>query len=170
MELMVVIAIISIVSVTIGPGLKKAYESFRIKQTVDEFVSLMKSCRSYYLIFNEFPEDTGKGELPKNLKYFTPSHFFNKTLYSNKYYKLNIIPYGGTGYDVENWLVKDDEPSAAKNTLLTMYFNTSNDREKLKKELEKIFSPTDFKLWYWSGYILGVYFQELTGISTNGYY
>ena len=162
MELMVVIAIISIVSVTIGPGLKKAYESFRIKQTVDEFVSLMKSCRSYYLIFNEFPEDTGKGELPKNLEYFTPSHFFKKTLYSDKYYKLNIIPYGGTGYDVE----KDDD----KNTLLTMYFKTSNDREKLKKELEKIFSPTDFKLWDRSGYILGVYFQELTGISTNGYY
>ena len=66
--------------------------------------------------------------------------------------------------------MKNNEPKAAKHALLTMYFNTSDDREKLKKELEKIFSPTDFRLWYCSGYNLGVYFQELTGISTNGYY
>ena len=28
----------------------------------------------------------------------------------------------------------------------------------------------DFRVWYWNGYNLGIYFQELTGISINGYY
>lgn len=51
-----------------------------------------------------------------------------------------------------------------------MYFNKETDREKIQKNLEKIFLPEDFRVWYWNGYNLGIYFQELTGISINGYY
>lgn len=96
-ELMVVIGVISIVGIVIGPGLKKTYEDFKIKQTVDEVFTLINTCRAHYLIFNEFPEDTGKQEIHKTLKFFMPSHFFNRMLYDDKYYKLNIHPYGGTG-------------------------------------------------------------------------
>ena len=90
MELMVVIAIISICGYVISPHIKKFYEDFMIKQTVNEFVDIMNACRSHYLIFNEFPNDGGGGEIPKNLSFFVPSNFFNKTLYAG---------YAGKNYD-----------------------------------------------------------------------
>ena len=139
-----------------------------IKQTVNEFVDIMNACRSHYLIFNEFPNDGGGGEIPKNLSFFVPSNFFNKTLYAGyagKNYDFTRVPYGGTGYDIENWLV------GRGFSLLTMYFSSDKNREKVKKELDKIFQSDDFKIWLWNGrYSLGVFFKELNGCFENRYF
>jgi len=164
-ELMVVVGIISIVGMIVSPGIKKIYEDLKMDKTANEVVSLMNSCRSYYLIFNEIPKDYDPGKMPKTLKEFVPSSFFNKTLYDNAYYTLNIVPFGGTNYDVDNWLHDN------KAALITMYFKTAKDRVKMKTKLDKIFQPDDFKLWQWNGaYELGIFFQEVTGCNENRYY
>lgn len=167
MELMVVIGIISIIGLIVAPDFKKIYEDFKVEQTADELVSVMNACRSYYLIFNEFPPDSPSCCLPKNLSPFMPSCFFNKDLESDQCYSYNISVYGGSGYDVENWL-HDKERKAA---LITMYFGTDRDRSKVKTKLDKIFQPNDLRLWQWGeDYELGIYFQELRECNENRYY
>ena len=52
---MVVIGVIAILGVLIGPGVKKAYDDFKINKTLQEADTLITSLRSYYLIFNKPP-------------------------------------------------------------------------------------------------------------------
>ena len=52
-EMMVVIGIIAILSSFVVPGIKKAYDDFKLRQTYDNINIVMQAMRSYYLIFNE---------------------------------------------------------------------------------------------------------------------
>ena len=158
-ELMVVIGIISIIGIFVGPGMKKAYEDFKINQTVDETLSLMSVCRFCYLIFNEFPDDTDIGYMGYDLKDFLPNHFFKKI---GNEYKFNIVPYNGTGYDIDNWMEMGDRNMA----LISVFFKNATTRNKIKNRLNRFFLPSDFKTWEYNGYALGIYFQKLK--KTNG--
>ena len=79
---MVVVVIITILGVIVGPGFKKAYEDFLLKETLSNADVLLQSYRSYYLIYNEFPGDTGDGKIAKEVATFLPSNFFLKQKYS----------------------------------------------------------------------------------------
>ena len=106
MELMVVIGIITIVGITIGPGLKKAYEDFRIRKTLDETNTLINGYRSYYLIFNQVSGDAPEGTIPANVVEFFPSSYVDKEIEGENQYSLSVSPYGGKdfAYDFQNWM------------------------------------------------------------------
>ena len=75
-ELMVVIGIITILGGIIVPGVKKAYNDFYMKKTLVEATILVSACRSYYLVYNEFPADTTAGYIIEDLAQFVPSNLF----------------------------------------------------------------------------------------------
>ena len=107
MELMVVIGIISIIGMAIGPGLKKTYQEFKINETLDITDILIKSLRSYYLIYNEFPKDGGCNNIPFSLSHFLSSYLFKREIIDGLYFGLtNHLPYGddNSRWDFQNWL------------------------------------------------------------------
>ena len=57
---MVVISIVGILVLIAVPGFKKAYQDFWIQRTLSDADTLLQSCRSYYLIYNEIPPDSQK--------------------------------------------------------------------------------------------------------------
>ena len=101
---MVVVGIITILGVIVGPSLKKAYDDFLMKKTLSDADTLMSSCRSYYLIYNEFPADTRGDYIIKDLATFVPSKFFKKIKmvdttsesYINDVYQLIIKPFNNS--------------------------------------------------------------------------
>lgn len=103
-ELMVVIGIISIIGSVVGPGLKKAYEDFRVKKTLDETDMLISSYRSYYLVFNEFPIDNIAGREDWDIE--TVSIFMPLRTFKNGWF--SVKPYGiendNASYDFQNWI------------------------------------------------------------------
>ena len=118
-ELMIVIAIISLISIIAKPGLKKAYEDFQIKQTVELTDALMKCYRSYYLIFNEFPKDVKGNYIPGKVACIFPSNYFKKSksydsnsTNSSYNYQLTKIPYGSPYFDFDNWIFYDKAPTS----------------------------------------------------------
>ena len=102
-EMMVVIGIIAIVVGGAIPGLKKAYQNFKINQTLDHMNTFMSAFKSFYLVKNEFPGDSKANYLNIDYTWCLPSDYYTRTL-SNSEYQLNITPYQGTFYDIDNWL------------------------------------------------------------------
>ena len=117
---MVVVGIITILGVVVGPGLKKTYDDFIMKKTLSDADALLQACRSYYLIYNEFPADDGQGDyIVEDLAPFVPSNYFNKTKTRqmvdgayNYYYQLTVKPFNnsisGVRWDFDNWITWGD--------------------------------------------------------------
>ena len=107
--MMVVIGLIAIVGAWAIPGLKKAYDSFKIAETFDHLDTFRSSFRAYYLIMNEFPEDGARSGsatyIPKNVAWCIPSSYYTRTLnWDGQQYKLKATPYRADVYDIDNWL------------------------------------------------------------------
>ena len=105
-EMMVVIGIIAIITLWAVPGIKKAYEDFKIKETLSHVDTFVSSFRSFYLIKNEFPEDSGNNYVKTKYAWCLPNSYYTRTL-RNSEYQLNIKPYQATAYDIDNWLFSD---------------------------------------------------------------
>jgi prepilin-type N-terminal cleavage/methylation domain-containing protein len=54
-EIIVALCIVAILTAIAIPGFKKATEDFRLNATLEDTLDIMKACRAYYLIFNEWP-------------------------------------------------------------------------------------------------------------------
>ena len=113
-ELMVVVGIITILGVIVGPGLKKTYDDFLMKKTLADAATLVSACRTYYLIYNEYPTDSKSGYIVEDLAPFVPSNLFNKTktsqYASGEYhdsYALTMNPFNDPTlkWDINNWII-----------------------------------------------------------------
>ncbi|MDR1254884.1 MAG: type II secretion system GspH family protein [Puniceicoccales bacterium] len=100
-EIIVTLCIVAILTAIAVPGFKKATEDYRLNSTVEDTLSILKACRNYYLIFNEFPPDADWDDIPDKLRPFVSNHLINAS--TRKWARK---PLGKTsyGYDVENWL------------------------------------------------------------------
>lgn len=117
-EMMIVLCLISIVMTYAVPEIKKAYEDFRVNETLEHVRTLISSFRSYYLLQNEFPEDSSTRNLVrKNSIWCLPSCYYTRDLKNEQEYYLRIKPYQGTYYDIDNWIKKEDK----KNFHITIF-------------------------------------------------
>ena len=105
-ELMVVIGIITIICSVVGPGFKKFYDDFYMKKTLVDAATLVSACRSYYLVYNEFPADTTAGYIIEDLAQFVPSNLFNKTKINQNSYEFATTPFNNSTFkwDINNWI------------------------------------------------------------------
>ena len=103
LEMMVVIGLIALITGWAVPGIKKAYEDFRIKETLSHIDTYISSSRSYYLIKSEFVEDATPDLLKPHAAIFFPKYYHTRTIYYNRYY-MNVKPYRGTTYDIDGWV------------------------------------------------------------------
>ena len=102
LEMLVVIGIVALITSWAVPGIKKAYEDFKFRQTFDELNTIVSSFRAFYLIQGEFPEDSGNNYVKTYYAWCLPSNYYTRTL-KNSEYQLNVKPYKATSYDVDNW-------------------------------------------------------------------
>jgi type II secretory pathway pseudopilin PulG len=93
------------------PGFKKATEDFRLNATLEDTVDILKACRAYYLIFNEFPLDWSAG-IPDNLCPFVPSHLIDPRPSYGSLHQWVRKPLGKTAYryDLDNFMNTGDKP------------------------------------------------------------
>jgi hypothetical protein len=97
------------------PGFKKATEDFRLNEFACNFDSLIKSFRSYYLIFNEWLGDTNANNIPTgNIRYFLPHH-----LYKGNQFIYRPLRNSGIAFDCENWI--GNSGASMKTVGLTAY-------------------------------------------------
>lgn len=106
-EMMMVICLIAITATWAVPSLKKAYEDFCLDESFYHLDTFVTSFKSFYLIENEFPEDSDIGKVRSDYAWCLPSHFYTRNL-KNSAYQLNIKPYQATSYDINNWLLYKD--------------------------------------------------------------
>jgi type II secretory pathway pseudopilin PulG len=80
------------------PGFRKATEDFRLNATLEDTLDIMKACRNYYIIFNEWPPDGGRNTIPAgNIRYFLPNH-----LYKGDQFIYRSLGKSGNAFDFEN--------------------------------------------------------------------
>jgi prepilin-type N-terminal cleavage/methylation domain-containing protein len=75
-EIVVTLCIVAILTAIAIPGFKKATEDFRLNSTLEDTLDILKACRSYYLIFNEFPPNVWD-DIPDKLLPFVPRHLID---------------------------------------------------------------------------------------------
>ncbi|MDR0647173.1 MAG: prepilin-type N-terminal cleavage/methylation domain-containing protein [Puniceicoccales bacterium] len=100
-EIVVTLCIVAILTAIAIPGFRKATEDFRLNSTLEDTVDILKACRNYYLIFNEFPLDSCDSVIPNRLRLFVPHRLINTATG-----KWNALPLGNKAYsyDIDNWM------------------------------------------------------------------
>ena len=147
---MVVISIISILTLIAVPNFKRAYEDFSIKKTCGDVEEYCSGIQAYYLIMNEFMKDFLPEKINANIKWIFPSSFYKGSM-------MNIAPYGGGCYDIENWL--------GDSTILSFWLalrsiGKANLREKLRDILSKYLNR-DCTLRSEYGAFIAIWFPEV---------
>jgi prepilin-type N-terminal cleavage/methylation domain-containing protein len=105
-EIVVALCIVAILSAIAIPGFKKATEDFRLNSTLEDTLDIMKACRAYYLIFNEWPADTNCDDIPDRLLPFVPRHLINPERGRGDLdHSWNCKPLWNQSYcyDIDNW-------------------------------------------------------------------
>ncbi|MDR2769327.1 MAG: type II secretion system GspH family protein [Puniceicoccales bacterium] len=154
-EIIVALCIVAILSAIAIPGFRKATEDIRMNIYVNEVVNLVKSFRSYYLIFNEFPPNATNGDLiPNVLIPFIPRHYVTNKRKGTEWY-FNCHPLGNTKnwYDLDNTMTmtQHNYNTCAVATMLTSSSDINPCLEKLKLIFDERFLVTDTTNWVnWS--------------------
>jgi hypothetical protein len=94
------VAILSAIAI---PGFRKATEDFRLNSTLEDTLDIMKVCRAYYLIFNEWPPDVWD-DIPDKLCPFVPNHLIDPNRgQSNHLHRWSHRPLGkaACNYDLD---------------------------------------------------------------------
>jgi prepilin-type N-terminal cleavage/methylation domain-containing protein len=104
-EIIVALCIVAILSAIAIPGFRKATEDFRLNSTLEDTLDIMKACRAYYLIFNEWPPNVSN-DIPDKLYPFVPSHLIDPRPSYGSLHQWNHRPLGKTAYnyDLDNWM------------------------------------------------------------------
>jgi prepilin-type N-terminal cleavage/methylation domain-containing protein len=108
-EIVVSLCIVAILAAIAVPGFKKATEDFRLNATLEDTLDILKACRAYYLIFNEFPPDCSDN-IPDKLCPFVPSRLIDPRPSQGSLHRWNCRPLGKTAYnyDLENFMTNGD--------------------------------------------------------------
>jgi prepilin-type N-terminal cleavage/methylation domain-containing protein len=125
-EIVVTLCIVAILTAIAIPGFRKATEDFRLNSTLEDTVDILKACRNYYLIFNEFPSNV-YNDIPAKLLPFVPSHLIDpRPSYGNSH-RWNRIPLGKTayGYDLDNFMDTGKKPHSMGVSLYGIRQNTA---------------------------------------------
>lgn len=106
LELMVVVSIVGIFTLVAVPNFKKAYQDFCKQKTLSDADTLLQSYRSYYLIRNEFSEDSAAGNIMEDVVCFLPFNFFKRRRETTKGYSLSLTPFydSKSSWDFNNWI------------------------------------------------------------------
>ena len=140
LEMMVVIGIIAIITQWAVPGIKKAYEDFKVKETYSHIDTFITSFRSYYLVRSEFPADSTPDLVKKNYVWCLPSNFYKRTEKNANEYYIHIKPYEGTSYDVDAWIT-----SSSQNFHMTLWTNVPDKwYERLIKRYDYVLKRTNY--------------------------
>ena len=91
----------------------------------------MSSFKAFYLVINEFPEDSSNNWAKTYYAWCLPNNYYTRVL-RNSEYQLNVKPYQATAYDIDNWLSFDQH----KQFYVTIYRNP-NAREWYVRLQEK---------------------------------
>lgn len=168
-EMLVVIGIIAIVTMSAIPSLKGIYRDFRVRQTLEEVDTFITGMRSHYLIMNAFPEDCVVNQVKIKEAWCLPRNFYSFT--SGEYYNLVPRPYGkkasgnnSPAYDIDSWL-----PSKRK-MLFTVRYLENNILGIYKTKLQQTYShlTLDTSGDVGSGCV-GIPFPEINGLNVNQY-
>ncbi|MDR1255061.1 MAG: hypothetical protein LBJ78_03515, partial [Puniceicoccales bacterium] len=127
------------------PGFRKVTEDFRLNSTLEDTLDILKACRNYYLIFNEWPPDTNCDDIPDCLLPLVPRHLINpKRGRGDLDHSWNCKPLRNPGYcyDINNW----DGRTVA---LTLLGIGDGADWDKIYPRLQSIigkryFIPTDY--------------------------
>ncbi|MDR0647706.1 MAG: hypothetical protein LBF43_04805, partial [Puniceicoccales bacterium] len=103
------------------PGFRKVTEDFRLNTTLEDTVDILKACRAYYLIFNEFPPDCNDN-IPDKLCPFVPRHLMNPSK------RWNRRPLGKTAYnyDLDNVMSLNYNPHSMGVSLINIKPGTAD--------------------------------------------
>jgi hypothetical protein len=83
------------------PGFKKTTEDFRLNTTLEDTLDIMKACRAYYLIFNEFPPNIWD-DIPDKLLPFVSRHLIDPNRGHAGYaHRWSRKPLGKTAYNYD---------------------------------------------------------------------
>jgi prepilin-type N-terminal cleavage/methylation domain-containing protein len=134
-EVVVTLCIVAILTAIAIPGFRKATEDFRLNATLEDTVDILKACRNYYLIFNEFPPDANWDAIPDKLRPFVPSHLMNL---STKKWNRKPLGKAAYGYDVENWMADTSHKPYTSGVSLTGIRSNTTDLEKCYRKLRSI--------------------------------
>ncbi|MDR0647630.1 MAG: prepilin-type N-terminal cleavage/methylation domain-containing protein, partial [Puniceicoccales bacterium] len=147
-EIVVALCIVAILAAIAIPGFRKATEDFRLNATLEDTVDILKSFRAYYLIFNEFPPDTGNSGVPARLRPFLPNRLINPATG-----KWNVVPLGkkAYSYDIDNWMtISSQKPHSIAISLCGIMQNTT-DRNKCYNKFK---SSMGARYIYFGGFML----------------
>jgi prepilin-type N-terminal cleavage/methylation domain-containing protein len=120
-EIVVTLCIVAILAAIAIPGFRKVTEDFRLNATLEDTLDIMKACRVYYLIFNEFLPDTSTNGIPNRLRPFLPYHLI-KTATGN----WNRAALGKYSYDIDNFMTSSNKPHSAGVSLSGLKPNTAD--------------------------------------------
>jgi prepilin-type N-terminal cleavage/methylation domain-containing protein len=134
-EIVVTLCIVTILTAIAVPGFKKATEDFRLNATLEDTLDIMKACRNYYLIFNEFPPDANWDDVPDKLRPFLPHHLINS---SQRKWARRPLGKTSYGYDVENWMNDSSHKPRSVGVSLTGIRSNATDLEKCYRKFRSI--------------------------------
>jgi prepilin-type N-terminal cleavage/methylation domain-containing protein len=138
-EIIVALCIVAILTAIAIPGFKKATEDFRVNSTVEDTLNIIKACRNYYLIFNEFPPNVNN-DIPDKLLPFVPKYLVDPNRGKDGHaHRWNRRPLGKTAYnyDVDNFMQEDYSPHGMGVSLYGIHQNTT-DWNKLYSKFKPI--------------------------------
>jgi type II secretory pathway pseudopilin PulG len=127
-EIIVALCIVAILTAIAVPGFRKATEDFRLNATLEEVVDILKACRNYYLIFNEFPPNL-VDDIPDKLYPFVPRHLIDPNRgQSNHAHRWARRPLGKAAYkyDLDNFMNTSYKPHSAGVSLYNLRPNTAD--------------------------------------------
>jgi prepilin-type N-terminal cleavage/methylation domain-containing protein len=111
-EIIVALCIVAILTAIAVPGFKKATEDFRVNSTLEDTLSILKACRNYYLIFNEFPPNVND-DIPDKFLPFVPRYLIDPNRGKDGHaHRWNRRPLGKTAYnyDLDNFMGTSNKP------------------------------------------------------------
>ena len=110
---MLVVAIIGLVASMAMPVAKKYRTSSAERDYIADFSDLVSSARAYYLVHNEWPEDSSHGTLPLKLRPYLPTRFVGpistsiSTLHRRAFNASPLLAGDLSVWDYENWLSRN---------------------------------------------------------------
>jgi hypothetical protein len=145
------VAILTAIAV---PGFKKATEDYRLNSTAEDTLSILKACRNYYLIFNEFPPNMSNG-IPDRLLPFVPRHLIDPNKGTDSQGRANVAhrwaprALGNYEYHVNNFMQENYKPHGTGVSLYGVGYGTANWNKlynRFKSIIgERYISPFDWK-------------------------
>jgi prepilin-type N-terminal cleavage/methylation domain-containing protein len=130
-EVVVTLCIVAIFTAIAVPGFRKATEDFRFNTVLQDTLDIMKACRNYYLIFNEFPPNMSNG-IPDRLLPLVPKYLIDPNKGNDEHGKATIAhqwthkALGKYDYHVNNFMGMTYKPHSMGVSLYQLKRDTAD--------------------------------------------